>query len=37
MLRALAKFIRFIDNYRYYRRQGFNFSEAWNLANLTLP
>jgi hypothetical protein len=37
MLRTFARFIRFIGNYRYYRRQGLNSKTARDLANMTLP
>jgi hypothetical protein len=37
MLPAFTRFTRFIDNYRFYRRRGFHFREAWQLANMTLP
>lgn len=37
MSRKLAKLIRFFGNYGYYRRQGFNNREAWQLAGKTLP
>ncbi len=35
--RVLSDFIRFIDNYRYYRRNGFRSKAAWHLAKMTLP
>ena len=37
MLPTFTRFARFIDNYRFYRRRGFHFREAWQLANMTLP
>lgn len=37
MFPTLTKFARFIDNYRFYRRRGFHFRAAWQLANMTLP
>jgi len=37
MLRKLADIVRFIGNYRYYRRNGSNFRTAWHLASMTLP
>ena len=37
MLRTFANLARFIENYLYYRRLGFYFQEAWNLAQMTLP
>ena len=37
MPRRFANFVRFIGNYRYYRRNGFNFRTAWHLAEMTLP
>ena len=37
MPRKFATFVRFIENYIYYRRNGFNFKTAWSLANRTLP
>jgi hypothetical protein len=37
MPRSLVNFTRFIGNYRYYRRNGFNFRKAWHLAGMTLP
>jgi hypothetical protein len=37
MFPTLTRFARFIDNYRFYRRRGFHFRAAWQLANMTLP
>lgn len=37
MLHTLAKFARFIENYRYYRKMNFQIQVAWHLANMTLP
>ena len=37
MLRTLANFLRFIENYRYYRQQGIHPNDAWSLAKKTLP
>lgn len=37
MFPTFIKLSRFIDNYRFYRRRGFHFREAWQLANRTLP
>jgi hypothetical protein len=37
MSRKLANITRFIGNYRYYRRNGFNSRTAWHLASMTLP
>jgi hypothetical protein len=37
MSRSFANFVRFIENYRYFRRNGRDPKEAWHLAGLTLP
>ena len=37
MSRTYVRFIRFIENYRHYRGNGFNSKAAWNLARMTLP
>jgi len=37
MFRKVADLARFIENYRYYRRNGRDPKEAWHLAGLTLP
>ncbi len=33
----LARLLRFLDNFRYYRKRGFHIHDAWHLANMTLP
>ena len=37
MFSTFAKFARFIENYHYYRRRGYQSKVAWQLANMTLP
>jgi hypothetical protein len=37
MSHNLANIIRFIRNYRYYRRSGRNPKMSWHLASMTLP
>lgn len=37
MSRAFSNFARFIENFRYYRRNGHDLRTAWHLAGLTLP
>jgi hypothetical protein len=37
MFRRLIDFSRFIENYRYYRRNGRDYKTAWHLASMTLP
>lgn len=37
MYRSYSNFIRFIGNYRYFRRNGRDFRTAWRLAGMTLP
>lgn len=37
MSRKLARFARFIGDYRFYRDKGYNYKEAWNLAGMTMP
>jgi hypothetical protein len=37
MSHKLAKLFRFIENYRYYRQNGYSFKSAWFTATLTLP
>jgi hypothetical protein len=37
MLRTFSNFVRFIGNFRYYRRNGHDFRAAWHLAGMTLP
>lgn len=36
MSRKFASFVRFIENYNYYRRNGCNYKTAWHLAGITL-
>jgi hypothetical protein len=33
----LVNFVRFIENFRYYRRSGRDIRTAWHLAGMTLP
>jgi len=37
MLRTFVKFSRIIEDYQYYRRQGYDLKTAWNLASMTIP
>lgn len=37
MLRQSASFLQFIWDFRYYRRNGYNFKSAWLFATLTIP
>lgn len=37
MYRMLVNFVRFIENFRYYRRNGRDIKTAWHLAGMTLP
>jgi hypothetical protein len=37
MSHTFSKFARFIGDYHYYRRKGFNAKAAWDLASMTLP
>ena len=37
MSHVFARIARFIENYRYYRRRGYQSRQAWHLANMTLP
>jgi hypothetical protein len=37
MMRTIGKVIRFVENYRHYRKQGIYFRDAWHLASMTLP
>ena len=37
MLRAWFDLVRFVENYRYYRRMGLRAQEARDLAHMTLP
>ncbi len=37
MLRTLTDVARFLDHYRYYRRNGATIRSAWRLAGMTLP
>jgi hypothetical protein len=37
MRHIFPRFARFIENYRYYRKRGYQSKAAWYLANLTLP
>ncbi len=37
MFQTVAKFARFIENYNFYRKRGYQSKEAWQLANMTLP
>jgi hypothetical protein len=37
MLQVFSRFARFIENYRYYRKRGYQSKAAWHLANMTLP
>ncbi len=37
MLHTFARLARFIENYQYYRKRGYQSRQAWELANMTLP
>jgi hypothetical protein len=37
MSRTFSNLIRFIGNFRYYRRNGCDIRSAWHLASITLP
>jgi hypothetical protein len=37
MFHTLTEFARFIENYCYYRKRGYESIKAWQLANMTLP
>jgi hypothetical protein len=37
MSRIFSNFIRFIGNFRYYRRCGLTLKSAWFMAGMTLP
>jgi len=37
MSRSFSNLVRFIGNFRYYRRNGCDIKTAWHLAEMTLP
>jgi hypothetical protein len=37
MTRSISNLVRFIGNFRYYRRNGNDIKTAWHLAGMTLP
>jgi len=37
MPRTFANLVRFIENFRYHRKNGNNIKTAWHLAGMTLP
>jgi hypothetical protein len=37
MTRKIARFARFIGDYRFYREKGYDYKTSWDLASMTIP